>query len=1160
MRRSLLLPAIIIALLCAAAPVLAAQVSLLLPLGRTDYQTNERIDISAVRSDVAALPAGTLQMSVTGADGSVLSFSFPARAVALENGKASTTEHLHLNGWLLRPGTYTVAVAVDGATAQTTIGVYSHVRQSTYRLLHWGGDYSKQDELIAQGKDGMGFNLIYDGNVLNQQASIRAGVDIMGNCLMGGGHQHDLRLQNDWSDPYVYLGAVQRGVDRAFAFRTMPNAIGAHLHDEPGLTWAVHPFMKDKDGKPVMNDHDIKQQREAYVRAYGEEPIWANEFDAKDPAKLAAWVKMNDFKLGFMDAFWKSSEQALRRFKPGYLAVTQSQYGWSALYDGYYFNVARSMPVISGHGGYNDFWLRNFNPSLFLEMALPRQLDKPTWYLPEWYGMTNNSFREEHNLSFITGIQGMATPPGLDSRSECASGITESNKLFARLGTIFAKPAYTRQDVTLLYSKSAAYYSLGSTQMGDIPVIYMATKLLQYPISVVLDEDVIDGTLAANHKAIIVAGVDYLEPAVVANLEGFAKAGGLVLVTNDVKVAIAGAVKLNVTPSEKSTKAYDAVKALPANSDQAKAAMSKANSFRAWLEYSAPTAAALKTALVKAGIQPVIESSIDTIAVGKQTRGEIEYRFAVNYTPEAGYSEAAHGYGVPVAAKATLTMADDGRPVYDAVRGGIVPEFAAKKKTLTGSFQFGPGQMRAFAVTARPIGSVAVGTPSLNRDLTRDTEPVRLEFAATLLDDKAGVLAGTAPLQVQVVDPLGVVRYDLFRATDAGVCSLSLPLAANDPAGTWTVTVKELLSLKEGKAAFTYAPAAACGVAAGASARAFYYPADKANIYDFFRNHRQITIVKGSSPYCDAAAERLAAAFLPYNVKATIMTAAEANKPRPLSDIEAATWCGTGANGGVVTKGNVKPGTDNSPTLVGYNLPGPTVLLGNAADNPLIKWMEQNNVLPYKVTATFPGTGRGLLAWNLMALGHDIESVACIANDAVGLNEAVGTLYALGIGMDPVTPLVLPTANSIIPAGKVVAPPALALQWQAVLPDRVTAITPDGDGVEAATVNGVIVAFDAKGKAGKSKAGDAPAAGKPALDVSKLPKDKLVGGLKMKQTLVNGDLTALAYIGGCLQVFDAAGTLKGQVQLPTDITAVAWTGTNLAVGLSDGTLSVFAVK
>jgi hypothetical protein len=99
--------------------------------------------------------------------------------------------------------------------------------------------------------------------------------------------------------------------------------------------------------------------------------------------------------------------------------------------------------------------------------------------------------------------------------------------------------------------------------------------------------------------------------------------------------------------------------------------------------------------------------------------------------------------------------------------------------------------------------------------------------------------------------------------------------------------------------------------------------------------------------------------------------------------------------------------------VVGYNLSGPTVLIGNAADNPLIAALQARNVLPFKVSAVFPGPGHGLVAWNLMSLGHDIESVALIADDADGIAEAVGTAFQIGIGVDPLTRYVLPASSTV---------------------------------------------------------------------------------------------------------------------------------------------------
>lgn len=1142
-----LLIAMLIVGLLAGISASAAKLQVLLPLNRTAYQTNEQIDISVVRSDVQALPAGLLSLTVTGDDASKMTFSFPVKAVLMAGADARNTEKLRLNGWLMRPGAYTVDVACDGATAQTKIEIFSHIRKSDYKTIHWGGITNKS--MITEGENGMGFNIAMGET---GEPSIRSGLDVMGNCLMGGGHQHDLRLTNDWSDPNVYVGAIQRGVDRAFGFRTMPNAIGAHLHDEPGLTWLPHAYLKDKDGKPLFGPHDISFQREAYKRAYGEEMPWFDKVDTTTPEGLEAWAKVCEFKLGFMDMMWKASKNALDRMKPGYLAVTQTQYGWSAFHDGYYFNVARSMPIISGHGGYNDFWLRNLNATFFLEMSLPRQTDKPTWYLPEWYNMTSDAFREEHNLSFITGIQGMSTPPGLNVNSDAAAGITESNKLYSRLGTIFTKPALTRQDVTILYSKSCIEHSHGgSPQLGSLPSAYMAMKMNQYPMNIVLDEDILDGTLAANHKAILLTGLDYLDPAVIASLELYAKTGGVVLVTADCKINVAGAVKLDIIPGAMYAKAQADLK-LITDKDQLKLESIKANSLRLMMDNAAPLAKMLKDALTAKGIFPAFESDLNSIAAGKQIRGDIEYIFAVNYTPEAGYSIPAGGYGVPVAATAKIAIPNtDNRPIYNAISGGLAA-VTQKGSMANATLNLGPGQMVAYARTARPIGGVYVGAPVINRDLTRDSNLQTIDFSATLQDTQKNVIAGTAPLQIKVIDPLGVVRYDIYRATDKGVCAVSLPLAANDAAGKWTVIVKELLANTTGTATFTYMPASQCGVLAGAAQRATYFWADKENIYNFFRNYRIITIVKGTSEYNSAAADRLVQILKPYNVIANVITAAEANKARPLTDEEAKTWCGTQAAGSLDTPAAV--GARNSPQVVGYNLSTPTILLGNEKDNPLIKFMTDKKVLPYTATADFPGRGHGLIAWNLMNLGHDVESIALIANDADGINEAVGTLFTLGIGIDPLTPLVLPVTNTIAPATQPAKVTAAPIDWQVQLTDRINSIAVDGNNVIAYSINGNQATINSKGKAAFKTVDTIPAADKPITAVPAPLKASLIPGATVKMVVALENMTAIAYWGGTVQTFGTDNMLKTQQTLPQDVNAMAWYSTTLITGLADGSV------
>ena len=124
------------ALLSAApAPKGSTQLKILLPLKRTAYQTNERIDLAVVRSSAHALPAAELNLNLRGADGSKLIFAFALPAAEATGREARQTEHLHLNGWLLRPGQYTVEASIGAASARTNIEVHSHVRKSTFKLI-----------------------------------------------------------------------------------------------------------------------------------------------------------------------------------------------------------------------------------------------------------------------------------------------------------------------------------------------------------------------------------------------------------------------------------------------------------------------------------------------------------------------------------------------------------------------------------------------------------------------------------------------------------------------------------------------------------------------------------------------------------------------------------------------------------------------------------------------------------------------------------------------------------------------------------------------------------------------------------------------------------------------------------------------------------------
>jgi hypothetical protein len=1128
--------------LAAPTPQSPVQLELLLPLGRHAYQTNERIDLAVVRTSAKPLPAASLKLTLAGADGSSLAFTFPLAEVTGGTPGARQTEHLYLNGWLLRPGKYTVTASADGALAKTNIDLHSHVRRSSFKLIDWAS-HAKPEEQEALGEDSLGFNLLYASyGGLGPDATVRGGLDYMWCCTMSGAHQMDMRMECDWSDPYVLGGGTARVVRRAFQDRTNPNAIGVHFYDEPGLTWHKHPVTGE------FTPHNIPWQDRAYKSAFGKDAPAYYKVKPDNPNDVARWMTWGRWKESFMEAAWKHAAFGVNYVRRDYLPVTQSVYGWSAFTDGYYFNVVRTLPAISGHGGYDDYGGAYFNPSYTFEFGRMRDLHKPNWYLPMWYqGMPANRFRLEQYLSFMNNLQGMAKPP--DQRVHRPSqarptvdGVVESNKLLARLGTIFTTMPVDRPPVAVLYSLSQSLaaqvkdmkdnYEGGNHGRRKTFLVYLAGKLIHNPLFPVVEEDILDGTLAAHHKAVVLPGTNYLDPKVITALEEFTTSGGAVLVSDDSQVKIKGAVKLgcpiDVSLYDQMAKAWDTKNT---------AEYYRLNNAGRYMKTAEPVAHALEAQLRRLGIKPVLECDNPAVIVSRQGSGDVEYLFAVN----ASYDAGVGGMNDIKPAMATFRLPADGRPVYDAIHGGPADAFKVADKHLAGSFRFGPGQMRVFARTARPIGGVQALTPVLFKDFTVAKAPLRVDVGATVADARGKPLTGSIPLRVRLIDPLGVTRYDLYRATKRGTIQMGLPLAVNDPKGEWLVVVQELLTNTEDTARFTYAPLTQCGAVAGAARRAVSFVGDRENVFRFFSVHKAVTIATGTSEFNTVAANRLADILKPWGVHSKIVKAADLNRPREISEDEARTWCG-------LEPGKVKPGRSNNPAQVGFDVKGPVILLGTPADNPLIDFLHKAHFLPFPPeAATFPGPGRGYLAWQRDGVGYGQESITLIAYDGAGMAEAVGTLYEAATGLRSLTPWKLPSASSVTPAS--MAPPtepSFSVAWQRQFPDRAAALqTLPGDRLVVLTQDGSLTVLDAQGKAAWQKTltgGDAW-----ALD-SSADDDLLVVGAS--QHLVGLD-------GKGKQLFDVPVTADQPASNVTFV-AVSPDGKHVAAGAANGKLTLLA--
>jgi hypothetical protein len=1153
--------AIGVVILCVALLVRAADqpagTRLLLPLGRSAYQTNEMIDVSVVREG-KSLPAGELKLTLAGKDGSKITAEFPVKA-----SPAGTTEHLQINGWLLRPGEYTITANVDGHDATAAIDVHSHIRQSTFKTIDWGSRASgKQQRLL--GEDGLGFNLLYYAyGGLEPNETIRAGIDYMRVCAMSGGHQMDLRSECDWSDPYTLQGAAARVARQALEDRTHSNCIGVHFYDEPGLTWWKH----SQTGVPAP--YNVPAQDRSYRAAFGHDAPQYNDIKPDDSAAIERWMDYSIWRLSILEAAWKQGILAVNDVRPDYLTATQSMYGFGAYGDGYYFNVARPFPVLSGHGGYDDGPAGYFFPSFHLEFGRIRdgtERNKPEWYLPSWYRMTPENYRLEQYLPFMMHVQGLAKPPDLlahdPAQTPEEAGIVEANKLTARLGTIFTTMPLTRPPVAQLFSLSqnlsaevrdmqdpkkmvqSAYDGGGHSRAKSLST-YLAGKMIHIPFMPIVEEDILDGTLAANHRAVILPGINYLEPNVIAALEQFITGGGTVLVSDDSQVQIKGATKIGAAASS----AQDDLVARLWRENKIEESK-KVRGASAYLKDAEPFAKAVREQLAKIGITAPMECDQPAVVTSRQALGDVEYLFATNATPDEKSDK-------PLAIKptvATLSLPNDGRPIYDAIRGKSAAEFAVKDKALSATIRFGAGQMRAFARTARPIGAVQVNQPMLTRDYTATENPVHIEFSAMVLDNAGKPLIGSIPLQVKLIDPLGESRYDLYRATDKGSCRIDLPLAANDPPGEWKVIVRELLNDTEGSTTFQYAAPSQVGAIVGVRPRALMFGDDRHHVFRFFRTFENVSIVAGNGDY-SAAVDRIVTSLKPWDIHCKVVPIAEASKPRALSPEESSTWVGL--------VDGVRKDQKNPPTAqaVGFAVQGPVILLGTPEDNVLIKFAVEHKFLPYMPDAqNVPGRGRGMVAWQRDLVGYQQQSITLIGYDADGIGEAIGTMCQAAAGQEPLMSLAPPTRSSVAPATRAEREPSLNEVWRIALPDRAVALQSDAKGIVITTADGSRFTVDSSGHmTGREDASDAQI--NPKNEAPKLPEPISKASppaLIAKRVAAHGDRTFVAYWGGTVLGFDAGGKSLCLKVFPQDVAEMSVQGDLLIVGLADG--EVIALK
>ena len=176
---------------------------------------------------------------------------------------------------------------------------------------------------------------------------------------------------------------------------------------------------------------------------------------------------------------------------------------------------------------------------------------------------------------------------------------------------------------------------------------------------------------------------------------------------------------------------------------------------------------------VMSGISSPIVTTGVTDAWAVPTRaGDTQYVTVVNQKHDTAEGETQHLIGQTV----TLTWNGNSRPIYDVKLGSKLTQTQANSCDLT------TDGFRYYALPPADVTTPSIGTITKNADGHYEVTPTITNGAITM----SGI-----PLEITVTHNTSSDTATVYSATGL---TAKLPLADTDPAGTYTIKVKELLS------------------------------------------------------------------------------------------------------------------------------------------------------------------------------------------------------------------------------------------------------------------------------------------------------------------------------------------------------------------------------
>lgn len=427
--------------------------------------------------------------------------------------------------------------------------------------------------------------------------------------------------------------------------------------------------------------------------------------------------------------------------------------------------------------------------------------DRPVWTLGQACAPVQDAshLRSAFYTFLAAGNGGMSFFTYQELEPETWEEFRRLGAVARRFGKLFLELRRSPKRVALLIPFTAAIhdneYPHATGQAAYINLL--AAHVDAEPIG---EEDLLAGR-AEQYEAIVLANVDWLRQSAADKLVNYSRGGGAVLMDADTEVKLPGAVRLDFPLSRV---------VVPPN-----------NRVPWTFRYLAPETREHVRSAVRAVAPPRYEAEVPEFIVRQFEAGGVTYLWVVNILAAEQYRYLFENckywegkdrwLGRDKLLSYLRSTGINTERVHARIRwfGGAAPavyDVLAGKQLVTtpvdGGIEFEPGMRRLggtlVALSPRAIASVAVSGVSrvqLGADLRLDV---------TVLDSNGQPVPGVHCLDVTLCRGDGTT--DARRRTcvaRGGRAQLTLPIAVNDPSGSYRVTVTELASQRDGGHAFT---------------------------------------------------------------------------------------------------------------------------------------------------------------------------------------------------------------------------------------------------------------------------------------------------------------------------------------------------------------------